>query len=46
VRLAKHIVSGRIHGLLVIIKLEEVSVAVHRHLQTAVAGEGLHGLRA
>lgn len=44
--LPEHIGGNRIHGLLVIIRLKQVSVAVHRHLQTAMAGKGLHRLWA
>jgi hypothetical protein len=44
--LSEHIGSDRVHRLVVIVRLKEVSVAVHRHLQAAMAGEGLHRLRA
>jgi hypothetical protein len=33
-------------GLLVIIRLKQVPVAVHRHLKATVAGERLYRLRA
>lgn len=35
-----------IHCPFMIIGLKQVAIAVHRHLQAAMAGEGLHGLRA
>ena len=38
----KHIRGNRVHHLFVIVGLEEVAIAVHRHLEAAVAGESLH----
>jgi hypothetical protein len=43
--LAKHLPRDFIHRALVVFRSEQMSIAVHRDLQTAMAGEGLHGLR-
>jgi hypothetical protein len=44
--LLEHFQSDRVHRLPMIIRFKQVSVAIHRHLQAAVAGEGLNGLGA
>jgi hypothetical protein len=36
--------SDSVHGDPVIIRFEEMTIAVHRNGEGAVAGEGLHGL--
>ena len=37
--------GDHVHRLLVVVRFEQVAVAVHRHLQAAMAFEGLHRLR-
>jgi hypothetical protein len=40
--LAKHIGTYHIHGLLMIVRLKQVSVTVHCDLQAAMARKSLH----
>lgn len=40
------ILGDSVHRALVVLRFEQVPVTVHRDLQGAVPGEGLHGLRA
>jgi hypothetical protein len=43
---AEDIRGNGIHRLLVIVRFEQMPVAVHRHLEAAVTGESLDGLGA
>jgi predicted transposase YbfD/YdcC len=42
---AKHFRCDRVHRFLVIVRLEQMAIAIHRHLEAAVTGEGLHRFR-
>lgn len=46
-KLCEHVRRDHIHRLLMIVRFKQMSIAIHRHLQTAMAGEGLYlfGLR-
>jgi hypothetical protein len=44
--LPEHIIRDRVHRLLVIVRLKQMPIAVHCHLQAAVTGKSLGGLGA